>query len=78
MFLPDNHLYEFGNFVLDARSRILLRVGGTVHLTPKAFDILLVLVQHGGQVVDKGLAVQFISRRKLSTFFLSSFSTEVR
>jgi len=53
MFLPDNHLYEFGNFVLDARSRILLKVGGTVHLTPKAFDILLVLVQHGGQVVDK-------------------------
>src|SRR5688572_9873260 len=53
MFLPDNHLYEFGNFVLDARSRILLKVGGTVHLTPKAFDILLVLVQHGGQVVNK-------------------------
>src|SRR5678815_530267 len=50
---PDNHLYEFGPFVLDARSRILFRDGATVHLPPKAFDTLLVLVQHGVQVVDK-------------------------
>ncbi len=49
----DNHLYEFGPFVLDARSRILLRDGVTVHLPPKAFDTLLVLIQHGVQVVDK-------------------------
>jgi dipeptidyl aminopeptidase/acylaminoacyl peptidase/DNA-binding winged helix-turn-helix (wHTH) protein len=53
MFLPDNHLYEFGNFVLDARSRILLKDGVTVRLTPKAFETLLVLIQHGVQVVDK-------------------------
>src|ERR1041385_3084972 len=50
---PDNHLYEFGPFVLDARSRILLRDGATVRLTPKAFETLLVLIQHGVQVVDK-------------------------
>src|SRR6185369_17600096 len=53
MLWPDNHLYEFGPFVLDARSRILLREGVTVRLTPKAFETLLVLVQHGVQVVDK-------------------------
>src|SRR5689334_18459852 len=50
---PDNHLYEFGPFVLDARSRILLRDGVTVRLTPKAFETLLVLVQHGVQLVEK-------------------------
>jgi DNA-binding winged helix-turn-helix (wHTH) protein len=50
---PDNHLYEFGPFVLDARSRILLKDGVTVRLTPKAFETLLVLIQHGVQVVDK-------------------------
>src|ERR1041385_5620538 len=50
---PDNHLYEFGPFVLDARSRILLRDGVTVRLTPKAFETLLVLIQHGVQLVDK-------------------------
>ena len=53
MLWPDNHLYEFGPFVLDARSRILLRDGVTVRLTPKAFETLLVLIQHGVQVVDK-------------------------
>ncbi len=53
MLWPDNHLYEFVNFVLDARSRILLKDGVTVRLTPKAFDTLLVLVQNGVQVVDK-------------------------
>src|SRR6185436_18301087 len=49
----DNHLYEFGPFVLDAHSRILLRDGVTVRLTPKAFETLLVLIQHGLQVVEK-------------------------
>jgi DNA-binding winged helix-turn-helix (wHTH) protein len=53
MLRPDNHLYEFGPFVLDARSRILLRDGATVRLTPKAFETLLVLVQARVQVVDK-------------------------
>src|ERR1044072_6584998 len=53
MSSPDNHLYEFGQFVLDARSRILLKDGATVRLTPKAFDTLLVLIQHGVQLVEK-------------------------
>src|SRR5690348_14850117 len=53
MAQPDNHLYEFGPFVLDARSRILLKDGVTVRLTPKAFETLLVLIQHGVQVVEK-------------------------
>lgn len=53
MFLPDNYLYEFGDFVLDARSRILLKDGVTVRLTPKAFETLLVLIHNGVEVVDK-------------------------
>jgi len=38
---------------MDARSRILLKDGATVRLTPKAFDTLFVLVQHASQVVQK-------------------------
>ena len=53
MTSPDNHLYEFEPFVLDAGSRILLKDGVTVRLTPKAFETLLVLVRHGVQLVDK-------------------------
>ena len=50
----ENELYEFGPYVMDAGSRILLKDGATVRLTPKAFDTLLVLVQHASQVVEKG------------------------
>ena len=53
MSSPENQLYEFGPYVMDARSRILLRDGATVRLTPKAFDTLLVLVQHASHVVEK-------------------------
>ncbi len=53
MSSPENQLYEFGPFVIDARSRILLKDGATVRLTPKAFDTLFVLVQHASQVVEK-------------------------
>jgi Tol biopolymer transport system component/DNA-binding winged helix-turn-helix (wHTH) protein len=53
MSAPENQLYEFGPYVIDARSRILLKDGATVRLTPKAFDTLLVLVQHASQVVEK-------------------------
>lgn len=53
MSSQDNRLYEFGPYVMDARSRILLKDGTTVRLTPKAFDTLFVLVQHASQVVEK-------------------------
>jgi len=49
----NNHLYQFGEFSLDARSRILKRAGATAPMTPKAFDTLLLLVQNAGRVVTK-------------------------
>lgn len=47
------HFYEFGPFRLDPTKRLLLRDGMPQPLTPKALDILLVLVRHGDQVVGK-------------------------
>jgi Tol biopolymer transport system component/DNA-binding winged helix-turn-helix (wHTH) protein len=47
------HLYEFGPFRLDATERLLLRDEHHIPLTPKAFETLLVLVEHGGHVIDK-------------------------
>jgi len=49
----DNHSYEFGRFRLKIAERLLLREGEPVPLTPKVFDILVTLVEHGGQVVAK-------------------------
>jgi Tol biopolymer transport system component/DNA-binding winged helix-turn-helix (wHTH) protein len=45
--------YKFGVFVLDAREHLLLRDGEVVHLTPKAFETLLVLVDNHGHLVER-------------------------
>lgn len=47
------YLYEFGPFRLDPTERLLVRDGHPVPLTPKAFDVLMVLVQHSGHLVEK-------------------------
>src|SRR5262249_14220036 len=47
------HLYEFGPFRLDVTERLLLRGEQHIPITPKAFETLRVLVEHGGHVIDK-------------------------
>ena len=49
----ESHTYEFGRFCLNTGERVLLREGEPVPLTPKVFDILMVLVENGGRVVEK-------------------------
>jgi len=46
-------LYEFGPFRLDAGERLLLRDGQVVPLTPKAFNVLLALVEQRGRLLEK-------------------------
>ena len=45
--------YQFDPFELDARERLLLSTGKPVALTPKAFDLLLVLVSNPGRLMEK-------------------------
>src|SRR5947207_1201638 len=45
--------YEFGRFRLKADERVLLREQELVPLTPKAFDILLALLENDGRIVPK-------------------------
>ena len=47
------HFYEFGPFRLDPLKRRLTREGEPLRLTPKAFDLLLVLVEERGRTVEK-------------------------
>ena len=49
----NSNLYEFGEFRLDPQSRILRRAGTVVPLTPKAFDVLFLLIQNAGRIVTK-------------------------
>jgi DNA-binding winged helix-turn-helix (wHTH) protein/Tol biopolymer transport system component len=50
---PAADCYEFGPFHLDLRRRQLLRGDEVLALTPKAFDLLQVLVTHADRVVEK-------------------------
>lgn len=45
--------YAFGPFVADCRKRLLWKDHAIVPLTPKAFEILAVLIEDRGAVVDK-------------------------
>jgi eukaryotic-like serine/threonine-protein kinase len=46
-------VHEFGSFRLDPSERLLLRGDQPVPLTPKAFDLLVYLVDHPGRLVGK-------------------------
>ncbi len=47
------HLFEFGPFVADPVKGLLRQSGVAVPLTPKAFEVLMALIEHRGQVVGK-------------------------
>src|SRR5215510_5390244 len=53
MSLQTKHIYEFGPFRLVVAEHLLLLDGETVQLTPKAFDLLLALVERHGHLLEK-------------------------
>jgi DNA-binding winged helix-turn-helix (wHTH) protein/TolB-like protein len=53
MPLETKLLYEFGRFRLDPGQHLLLREGKPISLSPKAFELLLVLIQSGGRLLTK-------------------------
>lgn len=46
-------IFEFGQFRVDALRRSLEREGRPLALSGKAFEILVVLIEQRGEVVDK-------------------------
>ncbi len=53
MSLSVNSLYEFGEFRLDTRERILMHGDQPVELTPKGFELLSVFVENHGRLLEK-------------------------
>lgn len=53
MSSPGKHFYEFGPFRIDPAQRLLYRDNHPVPLQPKAFEALLILIQHNDSVVLK-------------------------
>jgi TolB-like protein/DNA-binding winged helix-turn-helix (wHTH) protein/Tfp pilus assembly protein PilF len=54
MVSQPKHFYEFGPFRLVPSERQLLRDNRPVPLTPKTFDLLVVLVENSGHLIEKG------------------------
>src|SRR5712671_5999456 len=54
------YLYRFGQFALDSRKRTLSQADSPVSLTPKAFDVLLFLVQNPNRLVTKQELLQAV------------------
>jgi len=48
-----SRLYEFGPFLLNAAEHLLITNGTPVSLPPRAFDLLVVLVENNGSLVTK-------------------------
>lgn len=53
MNVEGKHFYRFNSFLLDVAERQLLKNGVQVPLAPKAFDVLVALVERRGHVVEK-------------------------
>lgn len=58
--MKEKHLYRFGEFSLCVEEHSLSRDGKTIPITPKMFDLLLVLVQHPGRVLGKEFLLQSV------------------
>jgi two-component system KDP operon response regulator KdpE len=48
---PEAASYAIGHVSIDTASRQVMRDGQTVHLTPKEFDLLVLLAKHPGRVL---------------------------
>ena len=53
MSVSNKHLYQFGDFTFDAGEMVLMRDGKPVALTPKASELLRVLISKCGHIIEK-------------------------
>lgn len=58
-------IYTFGPFQLDDSKRTLARDGKLIGLTPKAFSLLLLLVENNGKVLDKDYLLRKIWKENI-------------
>ena len=54
------HCYEFGDFRLDTKEKILFRDNQPIALRPKVFETLQVFVEHAGNLLGKDELIQTI------------------
>ena len=55
-----NEIYEFHEFRLVPRERLLLRNGEAVPIAAKTFDLLMALVEHAGHLLEKDALLRIV------------------
>lgn len=58
--MPGENTYCFGPFALDMTRRVLMRSGMPQRLTPREIDVLAVLVERHGEIVEKGQLFELV------------------
>jgi DNA-binding winged helix-turn-helix (wHTH) protein/TolB-like protein/Tfp pilus assembly protein PilF len=58
MSLQTNNIYEFEQFRLDFSEKTLRNGGGLIPIAPKVFDMLCVLVENAGHLIEKDELMQ--------------------
>ena len=56
--LTQKPVYEFDEFRLDTAERVLLKAGLPLSLFPKSLDVLIVLIENRGHIVEKDELIQ--------------------
>src|SRR5215469_1292477 len=51
--LREKRVYEFGRFRLNTAERVIETDGRPVPITPKAYEVLVALVENRGHIVEK-------------------------
>jgi DNA-binding winged helix-turn-helix (wHTH) protein len=71
-------IFQFGRFVLDTGRAQLLDAGADTGLTPKAFDVLRLLIDHRPDIVDKDTLANEVWGAPVSDASLTMVMTELR
>src|ERR1051325_4919764 len=53
MLKQEEHIYEFGAFRLNVKAKLFLKENKPVPLNPKTFELLAMLVQRSGHLIEK-------------------------
>src|SRR5438477_11013051 len=56
----ESHVYRFGRFELRPTDRCLLIGGEPAAIAPRAFDVLLTLIERAGQLVTKDELLELV------------------
>ena len=74
--LLETNRFEFDEFLLDAGEQVLLRDGKAVSITPKAFLLLLTLVENHGHLVEKEKLIETVWKHSFGRRYRAAIAAD--